>query len=131
MWDIPPAMLCRKHLLGEHVEMHMFAGSIEKGKNIDGYICRGLVQTDKIAKRHDILAAEMTLRGMKHASPLKQPIVESRGKVDPNESYYTLGKRCKECESRIIAVTARLTSQEHLSIQGFKTDDNGGRHHAL
>ena len=31
MWLVNPALLCRQHLLGEHVEMHMFAGHILEG----------------------------------------------------------------------------------------------------
>jgi hypothetical protein len=28
MWMVPPKVMCRKHLLGEHVEIHMLAGSL-------------------------------------------------------------------------------------------------------
>ena len=34
MWMIDPKLLCRKHLLGEHLEIHMFVGTINKGINV-------------------------------------------------------------------------------------------------
>lgn len=41
-WLLPPVVLCRKHLLGVHVEHHMFIASIKKKKNIDEYIRKEL-----------------------------------------------------------------------------------------
>ena len=38
MWMVNPEILCRKHLLGEHVELHMLVGWIIKGKSIQGYL---------------------------------------------------------------------------------------------
>ena len=38
MWMLPPETMCRKHLLGEHVELHMLLGSLRRGKNIDGFL---------------------------------------------------------------------------------------------
>lgn len=35
MWMLPTAGMCRKHLLGEHVELHMLLGSLRRGKNIE------------------------------------------------------------------------------------------------
>ena len=34
MWLVPPSHMCRKHLLGEHVELHMLLGTLKKGKSI-------------------------------------------------------------------------------------------------
>ena len=36
MWMLPPECMCRKHLLGEHVELHMLLGSMRRGKSIEG-----------------------------------------------------------------------------------------------
>ena len=30
MWLVPPQLMCDQHLLGEHLEMHMFIGTIRK-----------------------------------------------------------------------------------------------------
>lgn len=43
MWMVPPELMCRQHLLGEHVELHMFVGAINKGTSVvtlPGY-CEG------------------------------------------------------------------------------------------
>ena len=52
MWMIDPTMLCMKHLLGEHVELHMFVGTINKNKKLDGYRKNGLVEIHNIQSRH-------------------------------------------------------------------------------
>ena len=71
MWGVKPNQLCRKHLLGEHVEMHMFAGTVKAKKSITGYIRKGLVNPRLIKTRHDELAKELESRGYNHQSPLE------------------------------------------------------------
>ena len=36
MWMIDPKLLCRKHLLGEHGEIHKHLPSLRKGHRVDG-----------------------------------------------------------------------------------------------
>ena len=100
MWNVHPEMMCRRHLLGEHCEMHMFAGCIQKRKSINGYVEKGLVETGNIGKRHDSLAREMERRGYRHASPLRPPKCGIGGRVDSGKSARELRKRCRECRSR-------------------------------
>ena len=64
MWMVPPRYLCNKHLLGEHVELHMFAGYINKWISLDGYVANGLVDTSLMNRRHDELVEE--IRGFCH-----------------------------------------------------------------
>ena len=59
MWMIDPKLLCNRHLAGEHVEHHMFLGTMKKGKSLDGYFKNNLLQLKDLIKRHDILAEEM------------------------------------------------------------------------
>ena len=59
MWMLPPAGMCRKHLLGEHVELHMLLGSLRRGKNIEGFLSGGLVDPQSIFARHEELVAEI------------------------------------------------------------------------
>jgi len=66
MWKVNPKSLCRKHLLGEHVECHMFLGSLAKNISLKGYIEKGLVEVHNIIKRHDELAIELGSRGYQH-----------------------------------------------------------------
>lgn len=56
---INPKTMCRKHRLGEHVECHMFVGTIRRGRNVRGYLQKGLLEIHNIQKRHDELAEEM------------------------------------------------------------------------
>lgn len=97
MWGVDPRLMCRAHLLGEHVEMHMFAGCILKGKSIDGYIRSGLVDLDKISFRHDELAYEMERRGYSHCSPLPEIGCQTGGRVDTRANLEELARRCREC----------------------------------
>ena len=101
MWKVNVKKLCNKHLLGEHVEMHMFAGSIKKGNSIKGYIETGLVEVHNIKKRHDEIAKEMLRRGMNHQSPLKIPKLRKQGKVCKKRSKKDLIKRCKICRKNL------------------------------
>jgi len=102
MWKVNPELLCDKHLLGEHVEMHMFAGCLRKGTSLKGYLERGLVEIDKILVRHDILAIEMRKRGMKHKSPLAY-VWQTRvaGYVNIHDSIEELKRRCPDCREKI------------------------------
>ncbi len=100
MWLVDPKIMCRKHLLGEHVEIHMLYGSITRMKNINGF--KYLVEPSKMAERHDALAYEITLRGYVHKSPL--PLIEPLlleqyidFNVNPEHSLRELLTRCNEC----------------------------------
>ena len=95
MWDIDPPRMCRQHLLGEHVELHMMVGSINKGVSLEGYYAKGLVDTDQIVMRHEALVAEMTARGMRHQSPLPAFNNPHRGFVEG-----TPFERCEKCRER-------------------------------
>jgi hypothetical protein len=99
---VPPDVLCNQHLLGEHVELHMFKGTIAKGISIKGYIEKGLVDVEKIDKRHEELVLEMQMRGMHHQSPLRTDVSLFRaGWVDEEKSLTTLEDRCEDCRERI------------------------------
>lgn len=101
MWGINPKLLCRKHLLGEHNELHKFVGSLKKGKNIDGFL-KGLVFVANIVDRHYVLAFEMIKRGYKHTSPLDEiPEFLPSAPVDVAHNLKELSMRCQECKERI------------------------------
>lgn len=97
MWNVNPKMMCRQHLLGEHLEMHMFASNIRDGKGLKGYVDNGIVEVHNIVKRHDALAREMKLRGYRHRSPVIKPRLWKAGKVDVKNSIRVLRERCKAC----------------------------------
>jgi hypothetical protein len=103
MWGIDPKKLCNQHLLGEHVEMHMFLGCIKKGISLKGYYENKLVCTDLIKKRHDDLAVEMISRGMKHISPITEIDFFKDfkyGEIDLEANTDELTSRCSKCKER-------------------------------
>ena len=103
MWGVPARKLCRKHLLGEHVEMHMFTGTIKKGISITGYIKKGLVNPNLISQRHDELAEEMVNRGYNHQSPLEFDSSSLPIKMIPVKSNQKeLTRRCEECKKLMV-----------------------------
>ncbi len=102
MWGVPPQCLCRKHLLGEHVELHMFVGAINKNKSMKGFIEKNLVDILQIPTRHDILVAEMLSRGYKHQSELPSFTYDGEpGVVLKYNNLLELSRRCEECAFRI------------------------------
>lgn len=102
-WMIPPQLMCRKHLLGEHVELHMMVGSIKRGLSIAGFVRDELIDTAMLKDRHDIIALEMTARGYNHNSPLEYDDVLGVGRVDPMRSIGELHRRCADCRELIIS----------------------------
>lgn len=105
---INPKCLCRKHLMGEHVECHMIAGTINKQKSINGFIKNNLIEPESIKKRHDILAEEMIKRNYNHKSSLIQPNIEylsnfsKKYKINVESAKKDLYKRCEECKKRFL-----------------------------
>ena len=102
-WLVDPELLCRKHLLGEHVEHHMFVGSIWRGKSVKGYLRDGLLEPKTLQDRHAELVNEMISRGYNHKSPLLKIDVSHLpdGKIDINRNIEDLRSRCDECAKRI------------------------------
>ena len=99
-WMVPPQYMCRKHLLGEHVEHHMFVGSLHK--DLTGYLVNGLLEPYTLTERHDLVAEEMLTRGYNHRSPLPAhtlPAIDP-GHIDRNASLQDLLDRCPDCAAR-------------------------------
>ena len=104
IWNVDPTKMCRQHLLGEHLEIHMFVSCINKGKNLAGYIDKGLLDVNLLATRHEALVQEMLTRGYTHSSPLASfyfapsPAEGGWGYVDSAKNEQILHERCKECK---------------------------------
>ena len=101
MWMVPPEVMCRKHLLGEHVEIHMLAGSLRRGRSIEGHLAAGQLEPASIRRRHAALALEMRRRGFKHQSPLpsagRLTLRHRAARVDVAKSMNDLAARCQDC----------------------------------
>ncbi len=109
MWMLNPRLLCRRHLLGEHNELHMLAGSLARGIRLDGFVAKGLLEPRAMLERHDSLAREMLRRGYAHRSPLPDctaalagyPAAVREGRVDLTVSARDLASRCPDCARRM------------------------------
>ena len=99
MWMIDPRRMCRKHLLGEHGEIHKHRHNFVKGHRIGGR--KGQIEPVSMQKRHNELASEMLRRGYRHESPYKQPDLSGYDLtgfvVDKEASGRELISRCSEC----------------------------------
>ncbi|MFA5363905.1 MAG: pyrimidine dimer DNA glycosylase/endonuclease V [Candidatus Bathyarchaeia archaeon] len=99
---VSPRFMCRQHLLGEHVEIHMFIGTLTKNKTVKGYLEKGLLEVHSLYARHEELVKEMTRRGYKHCSSVDEcwRFVDKLGVVDRKKSLEDLLTRCPRCSSR-------------------------------
>ena len=114
MWMVDPRFLCNQHLLGEHVELHMIVGAVDKGygASVVGLAKVDLVDTRLVTARHADLAVEMVARGMNHQSALEwEDVMElGHGSPDPEVSVAELRRRCVDCRDRIDTYLKEKTS---------------------
>jgi len=85
IWDISPSQLCRKHLLGEHRELHAIWTILTKDKK--GY--RKHPETKRwegklaaLYNRHDEEVKEMIKRNYAHHSPLDKTLASGNSTQD-------------------------------------------------
>ena len=119
IWDVPPSLLCRQHLLGEHRELHGLWRILTE--NRQGYshhpeTRRWRGKLAALYQRHEALTEEMARRGYRHASPLDQR--QATGSevqndyVDPLDAQFVI-LRNKGCDC---AVSQRRAEPE-LTMQ--------------
>lgn len=106
MWMVNPQIMCRQHLLGEHSELHMFIGSLQKRKNLEGFFQNNCLEPRSIYERHKKLVIEMLNRGYNHKSNillndcmciLNLPIEKQYWEINKELSLKLLLDRCPEC----------------------------------
>lgn len=106
MWMIDTKILCRKHLLGEHSEIHKHRHNFVKQHSIKKRIEMGQIEPQSMFTRHNALVVEMILRGYNHQSPYDMPdlsYLSSRERyfvVDKDQALTDLISRCAECKKR-------------------------------
>lgn len=114
MWMVPTIILCRKHLLGEHLETHMFIGSLREGKKIDGFLTNNLFEPLSLISRHEELKNEMIKRGYNHKSEIDENDYiyvemlteeQKKYKVDILTALKDLLTRCPKCRKRFEELT--------------------------
>lgn len=108
MWMIDPKLLCRQHLLGEHVELHMLVGHLARKRRLGLLAEYRYVEPTAIVSRHEAVAYELGRRGMDHQSPLEGPLdldhldeQEFSATIDKAASVADLLDRCELCGRRI------------------------------
>jgi hypothetical protein len=74
IWDVPPEMLCRNHLLGEHGELHGVWSTLTQARQ-SGYCSHPEVRRwegklKALYHKHEEIVEEMRRRGYNHQSPL-------------------------------------------------------------
>jgi len=99
----------------------MFASAIREKRSIAGYLANGLVEPERIVRRHNELAQEMQNRGYPHRSDISEEDIQmiekysartgNSGHVDVERSIRDLLARCNECAQRM-KVYAPLESEE-------------------
>lgn len=111
MWMINPTLLCDKHLMGEHFEIHKHRHNFVKQHSINGRISPVvMVEPAAMSTRHDELVQEIIKRGFNHNSPYTLPDLsyltdEAKNvRVSRTTSLQELSKRCKACRIRISPV---------------------------
>jgi hypothetical protein len=87
VWDVPPKCLCRKHLLGEHRELHGLWNILTKHKGEGGYskhpeTLRWVGRLNALYARHEALVKEMGRRGYEHHSPLDKRLATGKATQD-------------------------------------------------
>ncbi len=107
IWDLPPRILCRQHLLGEHRELHAIWSILTAGKQ--GYrrhpeTIRWQSCLRALFLRHQEQVEEMSRRGYQHHSPLAWRLANGRAKqikkLDSLREQKKILKK-KQCDCRV------------------------------
>ena len=107
IWDIPAEKLCKKHLLGEHSELHAIWSIITQGKKGFSHhpeVIRWKGKLKALYLKHEEITYEMKIRGYKHNSPLN--IVFATGKNKQYELIDSVNEQIiilknKDCECKV------------------------------
>lgn len=103
MWMVDPKLMCNKHLIGEHGELHMLVGHLRLKHSVSGYVVSNAIELKSLETRHEALVNEMVYRGYSHKSPLVIPdysylsLEEVNYEVDRGEATRLLLRRCTKC----------------------------------
>lgn len=106
MWMIDPKLLCRKHLLGEHGEIHKHRHNFVKKHSVTNRVLQGQIEPKSMKTRHDELAVEILRRGYNHQSPYEMPDIsylpeyQQTFTVNKKDSILDLYSRCTDCSTK-------------------------------
>jgi hypothetical protein len=112
IWDLPPHILCRQHLLGEHQELHALWTILSEDRQAYRRHPETIRWVGKLAAlyaRHEMLVDEMHRRCYAHRSPLDPVFAvgqkEQHDYVDPPHTQLAI-LRQKECACDVSASTS-------------------------
>jgi len=94
IWDINPKYLCRKHLLGEHLELHAIWSIIvnkKKGYSSHPETKRWVGKLKALYIRHEDLVDQFKIRGYKHNSELDKNL--ATGSENQNKMIDSIDKQ--------------------------------------
>lgn len=117
MWMINPELMCQKHIVGEHGEIHKHRHNFVKKHSIKGRI--GQIEPKSMKERHD----ELALFLKNHNSPYTKPDIsylsedELNSKVDPFQSITELKKRCPKCRGKISSRLRKLKEEYNQKVE--------------
>ena len=106
MWMVDVKLMCDKHLIGEHGEIHKHKHNFVKKHSVSKRVILNQIEPKSMKTRHDILANEMIARGFNHVSPYEMPDISYLPKeyqeyiVNVDSSYKDLTTRCLKCKQR-------------------------------
>jgi hypothetical protein len=108
MWMTSTSIMCRQHLIAEHLECSaMLLGILRRKYKVEGFIKSNAIEIASSKLRHDELVDEMLFRGYKHNSPyngIPEDLLlyykkEALFKVDRKISLLLLLIRCPVCRA--------------------------------
>jgi len=103
-WLVEPREMCKQHLLGEHLEAHIFLSKMQKGYKLDGFRKGSMFfGASYVQYRHDLIAEVLN---QPHKTPLllqdlkveKYPYIAPTSK-DFEKSSNDLYGRCERCRN--------------------------------
>ena len=109
VWDIDPELLCDRHLLGEHNEIHTIWSIITndlKGFSNHPETMRWRGKLKALYLRHAATAREMERRGFQHKSPLDESLATGKAVQDElkdsiESQERLLSEKDPDCAERI------------------------------
>jgi hypothetical protein len=96
IWDVDPKLLCQKHLVAEHRELHGLWNILTKHGGNGGYskhpeTLRWVGKTKALFARHEALIREFRKRGFNHHTPLDEKL--ATGKATQNKLINTISEQ--------------------------------------
>ena len=107
MWMVNPKLLCQRHLLSEHCDIHRFISSVRVGHDVRRCLIRAMIDPSKVYQRHAELEEEIAERGGRLNSPLLASECNAYAKwygsttINISRSLSDLSNCCIDCQSRI------------------------------